>query len=324
MHRTRLFSSAATTRHQITFGSSSTEAGCVPTYTISDLLGSSDLVVCGLEDFRGFTRIRITIKVRYRSRRPTLVPFDFRAYSNRHLTGYFERQPFDDSGSRSIYHIRKYNVYRLLQVSTYCQTAKLVDRRLLTVELPEPQLKNEDALDVFLSHDWPRGIAFHGNHRSLLANKPFLRDEVNSNSLGSMPAELLLKQLRPRYWFSAHLHVKFAALVKHREESTEVRPLPEAPAEGNESKDEEQPAEKAEQKAEGSTDSEVNATTKFLALDKCVPGREFLQIIDIPHGDAAKGFAYDPEWLAIVRATNDFLSLSPAQIPLPEQEDARR
>ncbi len=55
---------------------------------------------------------------------------------------------------RSAYHIRELDVYRLLQIHR--------------------------PLDVFLSHDWPRGIAHHGNKAQLFRAKPFLRQEVTS------------------------------------------------------------------------------------------------------------------------------------------------
>jgi lariat debranching enzyme len=38
-------------------------------------------------------------------------------------------------------------------------------------------------LDVFLSHDWPRGIARAGNAAQLCRAKPFLRAEVRAVAL---------------------------------------------------------------------------------------------------------------------------------------------
>jgi hypothetical protein len=67
-----------------------------------------------------------------------------------------------------------------------------------------------------MSHDWPRGIYDYGNMSALLKKKSFFREEMESGVLGSPPAEELLHCIKPSYWFSAHLHCKFAALIEHR------------------------------------------------------------------------------------------------------------
>lgn len=80
--------------------------------------------------------------------------------------------------------------------------------------------------------------------------------QVNDNSLGSPPAEMLLKELRPDYWFSAHMHVKFAAVVNHA-----------AAASGS-----------TNGRSSGGGGGGRSSATKFLALDKCLPRRGFLQV----------------------------------------------
>lgn len=67
-----------------------------------------------------------------------------------------------------------------------------------------------------MSHDWPRGIYHHGDKEKLLKWKQHFRSEIKNNTLGSRPAEELLKKIRPKYWFSGHLHVKFPAVLRHK------------------------------------------------------------------------------------------------------------
>ncbi|TYI04178.1 hypothetical protein ES332_A10G000200v1 [Gossypium tomentosum] len=140
------------------------------------------------------------------------------------FNGHHERTPYNDNTIRYVYHVREYDVHKLMHL--------------------------EKLIDIFLSHDWPLSITDYGNWQQLVCCKKNI-SKIQQGTLGNKPAAQLLEKLRPSYWFSAHLHCKFTALVEH-EEGGQV--------------------------------------TKFRALDKCLPGRKFLQ--------------YDEEWLAITRKLN--------------------
>lgn len=180
--------------------------------------------------------------------------------------GHYERPPYRAGSSKSSYHVREYEVFKLSQV--------------------------KEPIDIFLSHDWPRGIYHFGDKARLLRQKSFFASEIANDELGSVAAQHLLLTLQPKYWFSAHLHVKFAALLNHPS----------------------------------------GTSTRFLALDKCLPGRDFLQILDIDpsssdpllterdeHG--AYRFFYDEEWLSILKASMPFYSTSMAPAALPATLD---
>ena len=79
--------------------------------------------------------------------------------------------------------------------------------------------------------------------------------QIEANTLGSPPAMHLLQTLKPRHWFSAHLHVKYAAVYQHN------------PAAANGSAAQPTPQQ-----------TKHPQQTKFLSLDKCLPRRGFLQV----------------------------------------------
>ncbi|XP_060639910.2 lariat debranching enzyme [Anolis sagrei] len=179
--------------------------------------------------------------------------------SHDYRKGHFECPPYNQQTLRSVYHVRNIEVFKLKQ-------------------LKQP-------MDVFMSHDWPRSIYHYGNKKLLLKKKSFFQQEVESNTLGSPAASELLEHLKPTYWFSAHLHVKFAAWMQHKTNGKEQEPK----------------------------------TTKFLALDKCLPHRDFLQIVEIPHDpNASNHLEYDPEWIAVLKATNNLINISANSWNMPE------
>ena len=80
----------------------------------------------------------------------------------------------------------------------------------------------------------------------------------------------------------------------------------------------------------------TNTTVRFLALDKCLPGRKFLQLCEVPATDTSLSstyppspsltrykLRYDPEWLAITRVFAQYLTVGDrsAQTPPDLGED---
>lgn len=171
--------------------------------------------------------------------------------------GHYESLPYDESSKRSVYHTREVDVYKLMQLS-------------VSQENPQP-------IDVMLSHDWPLNIHTCGDVGKLLRAKPFFRQDIDNNHLGNPLYQPVIPYLKPRFWFSAHLHVKFEAFIDHAD----------------------------------------NVSTKFLSLDKPIGRRHYLDILDIkPQSEGGEPvLKYDLEWLSILKKTDRFTSID--RIPSP-------
>lgn len=108
---------------------------------------------------------------------------------------HFERLPYNNDDIRSIFHVRELEVRKLLQIRTQ--------------------------VDLGMSHDWPRQVEYSGNFKQLFKKKRDFAADSEKGQLGSQAAKYVLDRLRPAYWFSAHLHVKFAASVQHGEHASQ-------------------------------------------------------------------------------------------------------
>ncbi|KAA8893990.1 lariat debranching enzyme, C-terminal domain-containing protein [Sphaerosporella brunnea] len=266
-----------------------------------------------------------------------------------------ERLPYYPNEIKSIYHVRSYDVFKLHQI--------------------------QEPVDVMLSHDWPANIEHYGDKHRLFRFKPHFRSDSEKGELGNPPAEGLLKRIKPKYWFSGHMHCKFEAIVRHDGEGKQVEMKPAAvPAARNldeldlglessatapsknpdeldlelddaventapvalknpdeidvgldvvtESELQPTAASNSEEIVLGMEDipetapplpptqdgpsPTTNTATRFLALDKALPNRDFLQILNIPFSRplpdnrSRTGLYYDSEFLAITRFMNAY------------------
>lgn len=186
-----------------------------------------------------------------------------------YFKGHFEMPPYTASSMRSVYHYRELEIFRLQQLSSHQQS-----------------------IDVMMSHDWPSNVYYYGDADELIRSKPRFGDQIRDNILGSPPLFELLKKLQPKYWFSAHLHCKFAAIIPHYVAT-----------------------------ANRTTAKTLSCETKFLGLSKCLPEQQFLQILDMdePKPECTE-LQYDLEWLTILSTTKHLTHVKPVPISMPHSD----
>ena len=77
------------------------------------------------------------------------------------------------------------------------------------------------SVDIMLSHDWPSEMHKFGNEDELMPrfrcwfeDDPEYRVGDDNPSHGSLPVMRILKHLKPKYWFSGHIHRKYSAIFE--------------------------------------------------------------------------------------------------------------
>ncbi|VEU19347.1 DEKNAAC100874 [Brettanomyces naardenensis] len=191
---------------------------------------------------------------------------------------------------------------------------------------------------VVVSHDWPEGIYRYGSLSYLLKNKPFFKKDIEKGELGSPMNRELLNHLRPQYWFAAHLHTGFNATIDwnrkriggHDQDiSRKMAKIENKDEITLEISDGEEDGEDAKIDEKTEPVLPFHTSTQFLALDKCLPRRTFLKILEIPINSTHRSVAnsslyYDPEYIAIMKSVDrhrkDLDDLSFRDILNPNQE----
>jgi len=211
-----------------------------------------------------------------------------------------ERLPYSLNEIRTIYHVRERDISKLLQVRY--------------------------PIDICISHDWPRRVEWFGDYNKLFADRPAFFESVKTDNLGSAPAEQVMNHLRPTHWFSGHMHIKYSAVVEHKDNivedifqdlaiSDELRAqLPKSLF---------RTAPRKKKGAKSPPPHITNTVTNFLALDKPSPNSEFLELLEVnpccnAEDDSIRPYMqktlegkfalhYDEEWLSIIRSSSDSL-----------------
>lgn len=197
---------------------------------------------------------------------------------------------------------------------------------------------------ILLSHDWPNKITEYGDTKLLLRRKPFFKKDIQHGELGSPANQELLDHLKPLYYFAAHLHVVYRAKIDWNKkrfsdgnDSSSKRVKTDLKAKNiNEieldiSDLEMENGLSAIEKSEPRTQESLSPTN-FLALDKCLSGRQYVEVLNVPLTNSKHpstqhsnpDLYLDPEYIAVMKSVNkhykDWEGLNYEQILKPSKD----
>ena len=142
---------------------------------------------------------------------------------------------------KTIYHVREYDIAKLNLMSSN--------------------------IDIFLSHDWPFDVIKQEDKQKILSIKKHWKEEIINNKFGIKQYRYLINLLKPKYWFSSHMHYYYKNNICHN--------------------------------------IKTNSYTIFTALDKIIDkNRKWLDIVEIEVNDNtnnSNNIIIDKEWLSICK-----------------------
>ncbi|KAJ7083674.1 lariat debranching enzyme, C-terminal domain-containing protein [Mycena belliarum] len=285
--------------------------------------------------------------------------------------GHFEKMPYDRSMVRSIYHLREYAVRKLSLLSSRLQVflshdwpqsitdhgdlPHLLQRKtFLRSDILSGQLGSPPLFGLLraLQPEWWFSAHLHTRFEACVVH-----GEAVANDL--VPTELVAGASEDVQGDPNEIIIDDNEV----DGATAANPLPSAPVRASLNPDEitlsdledevvappplpasaELAPRRQPQKWTRPVARAGQSTTNFLALDKCGPKRQYLEVVDIPIPESppsektsattpekGKGnvsttprLTYDLEWLAISRAFHPFLALTQFQRAFPPEEAAR-
>ena len=106
-----------------------------------------------------------------------------------YFRGHFEKNENDIKGDKkSIFHYREFEIAKMSHI------------------------KNK--LDIFMTHDWPTNIIHSKDFSRIFKLYPENKEAILSGTLGSFPAEFILKLLKPKYYICGHMHFYYTNIIK--------------------------------------------------------------------------------------------------------------